>query len=87
MKNRSKTKTKTKIKVPQGITRAINRFEAAVENNAFKGTIPYGESELAAMAYEAVEQEYEHARHLLEKAILRHVVRAIEITRDKVKVK
>jgi hypothetical protein len=44
------------------VKRAITRFENAVYENAFKGTIPAGESDEAAAAYAAVEHEYSRAR-------------------------
>lgn len=54
------------------ITRAINRFEAAVEEYAFRGTIPAGESEEADNAVAEIEWEYTHSRRLLENLIERY---------------
>lgn len=47
------------------IKRALTRFENAVHDKAFQGTIPYGESDDAAEAYEAIDVELERSRELL----------------------
>jgi hypothetical protein len=44
-----------------GITRAINRFERAVERKAFEGTIPY-DSDAAIDAHVYIDKEYKMAK-------------------------
>ncbi|WP_372732950.1 hypothetical protein [Novosphingobium sp.] len=55
------------------LARAINRFERAVDDKAFQGTIPAGESDEAAAAYEAIDFEYERSRQLLDAMIDRYL--------------
>jgi hypothetical protein len=55
------------------IGRAITRYGEASQEYAFRGTIPAGESEMAAAAYNAVEDEYALARRRLEALIERYV--------------
>lgn len=43
----------------------VRRFENAVREDDFKGTIPVGESEYAAACYAYIEDEYERARAAL----------------------
>lgn len=59
-------------KVGGAITRAINRFERAVDALAFLGSIP-ADSEDAIAARQELETEYRRARELLEQAILRRM--------------
>jgi hypothetical protein len=42
--------------------RIVRRFARAVENKAFQGTIPAGESEFAAQCYDAIDVELDRAR-------------------------
>ncbi len=65
--------SKTTKRQRAALTRAINRFERAVEDKAFQGTIPYGESDEAAAAYEAIDVEYERSRQLLDAMIDRYL--------------
>lgn len=53
------------------LTRAVNRFDIAAQEYAFRGTIPAGESEEASLAYELVEMEYDTARNLLVRLVER----------------
>jgi hypothetical protein len=55
------------------IKRAITRFGIASENYAFRGTIPAGQSDEAAAAYQTVEDEYVLARRRLLDLIERYV--------------
>lgn len=55
------------------LTRAINRFERAVDDKAFQGTIPRYESGEAAAAYEAIDIEYARSRQLLDAMIDRYL--------------
>jgi len=57
------------------LQRAINRFARACEDKAFQGTIPVGESEEAAEAYDAVDRELNKARACLERLVERRVER------------
>lgn len=52
----------------QRITRVINRFERAVYNKAFEGTVPWDEEE-AVVEHHRIEREYLKARQLLERLI------------------
>jgi hypothetical protein len=50
-------------KLSPGYTRqVVRRFENAVENYAFRGTIPYQESDEAFQAYTDIEKEYKSAK-------------------------
>lgn len=53
------------------LKRAINRFEAAVENHAFIGTIPFDSDEALAM-HESIKNEYLRSRECLENLIERY---------------
>lgn len=53
------------------LKRAINRFEAAVEEHAFIGTIPV-DSEEALAAREAIETEFARSRECLENLVERY---------------
>lgn len=54
------------------IRRAITRLENAAYEDAFKGTIPVGESDAATDAYIAVEREFSRARECLMALIERY---------------
>lgn len=43
----------------------LRRYAAAIEDKAFQGTIPAGESEAAAEAYARIDHELEHSRAAL----------------------
>lgn len=47
------------------LTRAINRFERAVDDKAFQGTIPRYESCETQSAWDAIDDEYRMARGAL----------------------
>jgi hypothetical protein len=47
------------------MNRHLRRYANAVENKAFQGTIPYGESIAAAKAYDEIDIELERARSAL----------------------
>lgn len=53
------------------LKRAINRFEAAVEEHAFIGTIPFNSDE-ALVARQSVEIEFVRSRECLENLIERY---------------
>jgi hypothetical protein len=55
------------------IRRAITRYGEASQEYAFRGTIPAGESDAAAAAYEAIEHEHDRSRERLEALIERYV--------------
>ncbi|WOE76348.1 hypothetical protein [Alterisphingorhabdus coralli] len=52
------------------ITRTINRFERAVEDKAFEGTVPW-DSDEAIEEHERIDREYERSRLALERLIRR----------------
>jgi len=45
-------------------TRALNRFEQAVDDKAFEGTVPY-DSEAAILEHERIDREYAASRAAL----------------------
>lgn len=47
------------------MNRHLRRYANAVDNKAFQGTIPYGESEAAAEAWDAIDIELERAHGAL----------------------
>ena len=57
------------------LTRAINRFDTACQELAFKGSYHPND-------WDGVEAEYAHARRLLEAAIEREAVRRAEQARN-----
>jgi hypothetical protein len=58
----------------QNAKRIITRFENAVRDHAFIGTIPADESESAAEAYDACQRRYELARKAIERFCIEAVI-------------
>lgn len=55
------------------MTRAINRFERAVGEKAFEGTIPFDNDE-AILAHEEIDREYARSRQCLVALIERYAL-------------
>lgn len=58
----------------QNAQRLITRFENAVRDHAFIGTIPAGESEAASAAYDACERKYQLAKKALRQFCIEAVI-------------